>query len=333
MTSQRAVVATGHTGADGRFALPAIEPGSYLVVARAPGLDERQAGVDVTAGATASIEMALAMAGIRETVSVTASPGSARDVAHRAGRQRHPARRHRAARRRWYSAGLQRRDRRALQRTSPTMAGVFVRGLTGNKVNVFVDGVRYSNGAQRGGVNTFLDLIDPVVSRGRSKCCAARTAPSTAATRSAAASSSCRRCPALWTGAGTRLGGQVDVRGVHRPPRRRRHRVRIDVARPPSALFGTFAAQSHGRRPRRRRPRLPRGGDALLRRHRPTALCRPAARYRVPSVRRHAEGQLDAERRTPASCQSYIGHAPGRRQPLRPAARRRRQPDRGAATT
>jgi outer membrane receptor protein involved in Fe transport len=47
-----------------------------------------------------------------------------------------------------------------LQRTSPTMAGVFVRGLTGNKVNVFVDGIRYSNGAQRGGVNTFLDLID-----------------------------------------------------------------------------------------------------------------------------------------------------------------------------
>ena len=47
-----------------------------------------------------------------------------------------------------------------LQRTSPGMAGVFVRGLTGNKVNVFVDGVRYSNGAQRGGVNTFLNLID-----------------------------------------------------------------------------------------------------------------------------------------------------------------------------
>ena len=48
-----------------------------------------------------------------------------------------------------------------LQRTSPTMAGIFVRGLTGNKVNVFVDGVRYTNGAQRGGVNTFLDLIEP----------------------------------------------------------------------------------------------------------------------------------------------------------------------------
>ena len=48
-----------------------------------------------------------------------------------------------------------------LQRTSPTMAGVFVRGLTGNKVNVFVDGVRYSTSAQRGGISTFFDLVEP----------------------------------------------------------------------------------------------------------------------------------------------------------------------------
>jgi hemoglobin/transferrin/lactoferrin receptor protein len=41
------------------------------------------------------------------------------------------------------------------------MAGIYVRGLTGTKVNIFVDGVRYSNSAQRGGVNTFLDLIEP----------------------------------------------------------------------------------------------------------------------------------------------------------------------------
>jgi outer membrane receptor protein involved in Fe transport len=33
--------------------------------------------------------------------------------------------------------------------------------VTGNKVNVFVDGVRYSNGAQRGGVNTFFNLNEP----------------------------------------------------------------------------------------------------------------------------------------------------------------------------
>jgi outer membrane receptor protein involved in Fe transport len=47
-----------------------------------------------------------------------------------------------------------------LQRTSPTMSGIFVRGLTGAKVNVFVDGQRYSTGAARGGVNTFLNLVE-----------------------------------------------------------------------------------------------------------------------------------------------------------------------------
>ena len=74
------------------------------------------------------------------------------------------------------------------------MAGVFVRGLTGNKVNVFVDGVRYSNSAQRGGVNTFFDLVEPSSLEG-SRFCADPTARSTAVMRSAAASSlgACRR--------------------------------------------------------------------------------------------------------------------------------------------
>lgn len=47
-----------------------------------------------------------------------------------------------------------------LQRTSPTMGGVFVRGLVGTKVNVYVDGVRYTTSAQRGGVSTFFNLND-----------------------------------------------------------------------------------------------------------------------------------------------------------------------------
>ena len=53
-----------------------------------------------------------------------------------------------------------------LLRTSPTVAGIYVRGLTGNKVNVFVDGVRYSTSAQRGGINTFLDLVEPTTLQG-----------------------------------------------------------------------------------------------------------------------------------------------------------------------
>jgi hemoglobin/transferrin/lactoferrin receptor protein len=47
-----------------------------------------------------------------------------------------------------------------IQRTSPTIGAIFVRGLTGAKVNTFIDGVRYSTSAARGGINTFFNLID-----------------------------------------------------------------------------------------------------------------------------------------------------------------------------
>lgn len=46
------------------------------------------------------------------------------------------------------------------QRTSPTMGQIVVRGLTGKNVVNFVDGVRYTHGGQRGGVNTFFNLND-----------------------------------------------------------------------------------------------------------------------------------------------------------------------------
>jgi hemoglobin/transferrin/lactoferrin receptor protein len=49
----------------------------------------------------------------------------------------------------------------AFQRTSPTLGGVSIRGLAGKNVNVFVDGVRYTNSAQRGGINTFFNLNEP----------------------------------------------------------------------------------------------------------------------------------------------------------------------------
>jgi hemoglobin/transferrin/lactoferrin receptor protein len=49
----------------------------------------------------------------------------------------------------------------ALQRTSPTMGEIFVRGLTGKNVSVYVDGVRYTTSTQRGGVSTFFNLNEP----------------------------------------------------------------------------------------------------------------------------------------------------------------------------
>ena len=48
-----------------------------------------------------------------------------------------------------------------VQTTSPTIGAIVVRGLTGKNVVNYVDGVRYTTSAQRGGINTFFNLNDP----------------------------------------------------------------------------------------------------------------------------------------------------------------------------
>jgi hemoglobin/transferrin/lactoferrin receptor protein len=47
-----------------------------------------------------------------------------------------------------------------VQRTSTFMGGIFIRGLTGNKVVTYRDGIRYSTSSARGGVSTFFNLLD-----------------------------------------------------------------------------------------------------------------------------------------------------------------------------
>ncbi len=48
-----------------------------------------------------------------------------------------------------------------VQQTSPTIGAIVVRGLTGKNVVTYVDGVRYTNSGQRGGINTFFNLNEP----------------------------------------------------------------------------------------------------------------------------------------------------------------------------
>ena len=47
-----------------------------------------------------------------------------------------------------------------VQKTSPTIGAIVVRGLTGKNVVNYIDGVRYTNSGQRGGINTFFNLND-----------------------------------------------------------------------------------------------------------------------------------------------------------------------------
>ena len=162
MTPELTVVATVRTTAEGTFMVSAPAPGSYLLIVRAPAFGETRQALLIGATAPERLEVVLQVGGLQEEVTVAASRESVESLhvapqpvsvvtAEEIGERVKTV----------VAQAVEGETGVHLQQTSPTMAGIFVRGLTGNKVNVFVDGVRYSNGAQRGGVNTFLDLIDP----------------------------------------------------------------------------------------------------------------------------------------------------------------------------
>ena len=161
-TAELTVVAATRSDAQGNFSVSAPTSGRYLLIARAPNFGDARQAVTVKPGMTASIEIVLQVGALGDEVTVTA----ARDSVEALRLAAQPVNVVTGAEigERVKTVVAQAVDGETgvhLQQTSPTMAGIFVRGLTGNKVNVFVDGVRYSNGAQRGGVNTFLDLIEP----------------------------------------------------------------------------------------------------------------------------------------------------------------------------
>jgi outer membrane receptor protein involved in Fe transport len=164
LAEQQRVAGAARTDDQGRFAISVERAGTYLVEVRAAGFADVRAGVTVPLPEGETLTLVTGSPVLREDVSVTASV----DRVETATRLTQPVNiigaddiQQRAksvvAQLASEEAGLQ------LQQTSPVMAGIFVRGLTGNKVNVFVDGVRYSTSAQRGGVSTFLDLIDPAL--------------------------------------------------------------------------------------------------------------------------------------------------------------------------
>ena len=161
LNSEQAVIASAKADSQGRFQLAGVNPGDYVLLVARLGQVERRLPLQIR-DTTSALEVVLDNQPRRDEVTVTASVGAIGLV------ERAPqavtlidriAIEQRAktvvAQIASEEPGL------AWQRTSPTISGIFIRGLTGNKVNVFVDGVRYSTGAMRAGINTFLDLVDP----------------------------------------------------------------------------------------------------------------------------------------------------------------------------
>ncbi len=167
LTAEQTMVASTKTNGEGRFVFAVVTPGRYLVVASFPGFSESKKAVSVGSGTKHTADLMLDVTPVEAEVTVRSTTGVATDTAAISQPvnvidstqilERAKAVVGQVAQE---EAGVQ------LLRTSPTMAGIYVRGLTGNKVSVFVDGVRYSTGAARGGVNTFLDLIEPANLKG-----------------------------------------------------------------------------------------------------------------------------------------------------------------------
>lgn len=156
----QAVIATARTDRLGAFTFKDTVSGSYLLLTRSRGLDERRTAIEI-GHEDVSVEVLLGAASISEQVTVTAYSGRVEDVGSVSQQVNVIGEDQIAMRAKAVVAQVVNEEVGLhLQRTSPTMSGIFVRGLTGNKVNVFVDGQRYSTGAARGGVNTFLNLVE-----------------------------------------------------------------------------------------------------------------------------------------------------------------------------
>jgi hemoglobin/transferrin/lactoferrin receptor protein len=158
----QAVARATVTDANGNFSFDRLAPGTYQLVVERTGFQPYRSAVQITQGDTKELPVVLEVNPIAESVTITSEVGqiaSTRDVdtavnviSERKILERAPE---------VVAQVVDEEPGVNLQRTSPSLSAVFVRGLTGRNVAVFVDGVRYTTSAQRGGVGTFFSLIEP----------------------------------------------------------------------------------------------------------------------------------------------------------------------------
>ena len=157
-----AVVASATTDASGNFTLSSVAPANYELRIIRLGFAPYRSALAVPATGLSDVVVVLEVNPVKERVTITAETGQAVDASQIETQvnvinekkilERAP------------EVVAQVADEETgvnLQRTSPSLSAVFVRGLTGRNVAVYVDGVRYTTSAQRGGVGTFFSLIEP----------------------------------------------------------------------------------------------------------------------------------------------------------------------------
>jgi hemoglobin/transferrin/lactoferrin receptor protein len=160
--TNQAVLSATVTDAEGRFTLANIAPGDHRLSVERGGFVRHRSAIHVTPGNTHAVSIVLELTPLNETVTITAEVGLVSDtrkvdtqvniINERKILERAPE---------VVAQVVDEEPGVNLQRTSPSLSAVFVRGLTGRNVAVYVDGVRYTTSAQRGGVGTFFSLIEP----------------------------------------------------------------------------------------------------------------------------------------------------------------------------
>lgn len=162
VNAQQAVLSQTRTDSEGRFRFADVPAGSYAVSVNRPNFGRQRVAVEVAGSGEVGVSVTLHPTQLIEQVTVTAEAGQvsdARNTAQPINVIGEPEIIERAP-----EVVAQIVDEEPgvnLQRTSPSLSAVFVRGLTGRNVAVYVDGVRYTTSAQRGGVGTFFSLIEP----------------------------------------------------------------------------------------------------------------------------------------------------------------------------
>lgn len=158
--AQQVVLRSAHTDGSGQFEFDNIPAGAYEVRVSSEGFGIQNKAAQVASGRITNLEFTLEVSQLSSEVTVSAETGQAQDkeripqpvnvVTETSIEQRTTAVLAQVADE---EVGV------SMQRTSPTIGAVLVRGLT--EVGVYVDGVRYTNSTQRGGINTFFNLNEP----------------------------------------------------------------------------------------------------------------------------------------------------------------------------
>lgn len=155
----RVTLRTVESDANGRYSFDGVEDGTYSITASRKDFSSNSASVRVS-GDAAEANITLRINQVTGEVTVTADTGLAEDKAYVPIQVNVIA--SDTIMQRTTNVLAQVADEEpgiSMQRTSPTVGAILVRGLT--EVGVYVDGVRWTNSTQRGGINTFFNLNEP----------------------------------------------------------------------------------------------------------------------------------------------------------------------------